>query len=132
MLLLPVLAALCFSRDRRRRRARGVTRSTINPAIFGNLLDDTFDAQLEKTVNKGVRRGDRRPQQLQQAPQFLLRPDFEQLLSQKLEHKQRRYRALLNAARAIMNAYGVRYQTKGSEFQKNLEALVNELVEPKL
>lgn len=131
-MLLPVLAALCFSRRRRRDRSRVATRVSINPAIFGNLLDDTFDKQLEKTLNKGVKRDRRSANLVQQVPKVLLRHDFENLVNQRLENKQRRYRAILNAARTILQMNGVQYQPKGSEFQKNLQALMQELIEPKV
>ena len=100
--------------------------------IHGSLLDETFDEELEHTVNKGLRRRYNQRVQASRRQRRSTRPDLEMLMQQKLADTERRYSAIANAVREILDMNGVRYLEQGSELQKNFEAMIEELIEPKV
>lgn len=100
--------------------------------IHGSLLDETFDEELEHTVNKGLRRRYNSRVQASRRQRRSTRPDLEMLMQQKLADTERRYSAIANAVRAILDMNGVRYLEQGSELQKNFEAMIDGLIEPKV
>lgn len=110
----------------------GYRRVSASGDIHGSLLDETFDEELEHTVNKGLRRRYNSRVQAPSRQRRSTRPDLEMLMQQKLADTERRYSAIANAVRAILDMNGVRYLEQGSELQKNFEAMIEELIEPKV
>ena len=139
MFVLFLLASVSVcAQGRKRRRARNgmrfgaSSREQIHPSVFGKLMDEKFDEQLEETVNKGIRK-DRKNVRDGMSPQgVMFGRDLEELVNEKIARKKRRYDALLRAARSVLDVTGVKYQVSGSQFEKNLANLLQELLNPNI